>query len=341
MTWLLALALMQSLPSGFDANHAAGEKLAREGKPAEAVPFLERAFRANPVHQANAYDLGLVYLQAGQLDKARAHVRALLAKDPRADLHNLLGAIEEAANNPDEAGRQYQEAAQKDPAEKHLFDFGAFMLKYNQLEPSVQIFRFGVEKYPKSARLWSGLGVVLYSKGEYDAAVESLCQAVDLDPKDARPLFFLQKMYDVSPKLAGEVRGRLARFVELYPNNGPANYYYAMSLWKRWSGEVEPSNLAEVERLLKRSIAQDPAFGDAHLNLGILYEESNRLPLAVSSYEQAVKRMPESDTAHFRLGKAYLRAGRTAEGRREMDLYKTLHDRRIAAPVVENTTPPK
>lgn len=55
------------------------------------------------------------------------------------------------------------------------------------------------------------------------AAVQSLCQAVDLNPADAKALSVLGKMYDISPETADEVTKRLARFVELYPDSSQTN----------------------------------------------------------------------------------------------------------------------
>ena len=62
-------------------------------------------------------------------------------------------------------------------------------------------FQYGVQKYPRSAKMTVGLGVALYAEGKYDDAVRTLCAAVDLDPTDPKPFQFLGKVSTVSPRL--------------------------------------------------------------------------------------------------------------------------------------------
>ena len=90
--------------------------------------------------------------------------------------------------------------------------------------------------------------MALYSLRRYDEAVERLCQAVDLDPRDTKALDFLGKMHDISPQYASHVAERLAHFVELYPTNAAANYYYALTLGNRG------------ESYLQKAVQLDPGF---------------------------------------------------------------------------------
>src|SRR5262249_34744474 len=82
-------------PRNFDANHDLGELYARSGKIATSVPFFEQAQRSNPSSYDNGYDLSLAYLQVGRKSDARQLVYNLLRQKSSAELHNLLGEIEE------------------------------------------------------------------------------------------------------------------------------------------------------------------------------------------------------------------------------------------------------
>ena len=119
---------------------------------------------------------------------------------------------------------------------------------------------------------------------QYDEAVEALCGGVDLDPDDPRPLTFLGLMHDVSPALSDKVTQRLAHFVEIYPRNAAANYYYAISLWKRTSGEDAAGRLPKVEALLKEAVRLDPRLAEAHFQLGLLHQEQSNLPSAIREF---------------------------------------------------------
>ncbi len=71
---------------------------------------------------------------------------------------------------------QYETAAHMDPSESNLFDWGSELLIARTLAPAIEVFQHATERYPKSPRLVIGLGMALYSRGNYDDAVKSLLQ---------------------------------------------------------------------------------------------------------------------------------------------------------------------
>jgi tetratricopeptide (TPR) repeat protein len=216
------------------------------------------------------------------------------------------------AQDIDETARQLEHAARLDPSENNLFELGSYLLQHNGFTPGFTVFDYGVGRYPKSARLRVGLGVALYSLRRYDEAVERLCQAVDLDPTDTKALDFLGKMYDISPQYASRVAERLARFVELYPRNAAANYYYGLSLGSRG------------ESYLEKAIQLDPAFTDAHYHLGIVLEGAGESGKAIVQYETVIKQRPGFSQAHYRLARLYRKAGKMDLARQEFAILKTL-----------------
>lgn len=289
-------------------------------KSAEAIPIFEKAYQRDPSDYVNGYNLALAYLQSGNTAKSRKVLAALLSREDKAELHNLLADVEEAEGHVDEAARQYEIAARMDPSEKNLLDLGSDLDLHRGFEPALKVFEFGAERYPQSAKLRVGLGVARYSLGQYDAAVEALCQAVDLDPGDIKALDFLGKMYDVSPRYADEVTKRLARFVRIYPRSAAANYYYALSLRKR----ARPSESNGAEQFLLRAVALKPDFADAHFELGMLYEEQSQNFEAVREYELAVKLRSDFAKAHYHLARLYRKAGREALARKEFRAFEAL-----------------
>src|ERR1039458_6979107 len=54
-----------------------------------------------------------------------------------------------------------------DPSEKNLFDLGTDLLRHQAYRPALTLFRYAAGKYPQAARLQVGLGVSLYSTGNY------------------------------------------------------------------------------------------------------------------------------------------------------------------------------
>lgn len=215
-------------------------------------------------------------------------------------------------------------AAQRDPSEPNLFELASTLASVEQYVEAEKFFRFGIERYPKSARLHIGLGVALHGQRQYDEAVQSLCAGVDIDPKDTRALYFLSKMYDVSPVLAEDVLKRLGQYVALYPQNPAAHLYYALSFWKSRNGRESEKDLAVVDQHLFRAIELDPTFPESHLQMGLLRERQNRNADAASAFREAVKQNPQFTTAWYRLGQALTRQGKSQEAEAAFRRYREL-----------------
>src|SRR5256884_4437276 len=128
-------------PRNFDTNHNLGEAYIRYGKIADAVPFLEKAQQINPSSYDNGYDLSLAYIQIGRLADARQLIQDLLKRKNAAELHNLLGEVEEKNGKFVEAENEYGTAAHMDPTESNLFDWGSELLLHRTLGPAVEAFQ--------------------------------------------------------------------------------------------------------------------------------------------------------------------------------------------------------
>jgi len=124
-------------PANFDPNHNLGEFYVRSGKVPAAIPFLAQAQKINPSSYDNGYDLSLAYVLTGRLTDARLLVQDLLKKKNSAELHNLLGEIEEKDGKFVEAANEYETAAHMDPSESNLFDWGSELLIHRTLAPAI------------------------------------------------------------------------------------------------------------------------------------------------------------------------------------------------------------
>lgn len=308
-------------PADFDANHRLGKWLADNGRAREALPFLERAAQIEPGDYVNACELAGAYADSGEYERARREVRALLARQEKAELHHLLGDIEEKMGIPLEAVQEYQRAADLDTSESNLFDWGAELLMHRAVEPAIEVFTQGHRLFPRSTRMLVGLGVASYARGSYDQAARRLGEASDLNPDDPNPYMFLGKMLRVGTVQSEGVVERLGRFARLQPENALANYYYALGLWKRRKGPDDIENLARAESLLKKALELDPKLGAAHLQLGILYSDRKDFPEAISAYQRAIEASPRLEEAHYRLAQAYTRTGEKLKAQQELQLH--------------------
>ena len=332
-------AAVEREAGSFDANHRLGKFLLDHGKPQESLAYLERASQVKPGDHENAYLLALAYAGTGQYQQARTKARALLiieekagpglskpdqAQPDQASLHHLLGDIDEKLGDPVEAVGEYQRAAELNPTESNLFDWGAELLLHRAVEPAIEVFSKGNRLFPHSARMLVALGVAWYSNGSYDQAARRLCEASDLDPGDPQPYLFLGKIQSVETTQSECTGERLKRFVTLQPGNALAHYYYGVNLWKRRKGPDDAESVTQAESLLRRAVELDPKLGVGYLQLGVLYSERRDFSRAIASYQDAVRASPELEEAHYRLAQAYKRTGEKAKAEEELQRYNQI-----------------
>ncbi len=318
-------------PQGYEPNHNLGEFYVHSNKLEEAIPCLEKAQQAQPNSYENGYDLALAEVEAGKYAAAKDLIQSLLRLQNQADLHALLGEINEKTGHFIESAREYQQAAQMDPSENNIFAWGLELLLHHTLEPAVQVYTRGAQLYPQSSRMQVALGIALFSRTHYDRAIQAFCRAIDLAPGDPRPYAFLGQVYDIAPHQADQVTHRLAQFVKVAPNDPRAYFYYAMSLWKGERIQSSPEQIAQVESLLKKATELDPGYAAAHLQLGILESQQTRLPDAIAQYRLAIKSDPRVADAHYRLAQALVRSGQRQEAQEEFKTFNNLHIQETAA----------
>ena len=326
--WRAALALE---PQDYTANRNLARLYLQQGRLQSALPLLESARRIRPTAKDNNYDLALTYTLSNNLSAARNLIEGLLHEGDSGELHSLLGRVDEQGGKYIEAANEFELAAHMDPSEDTLFAWGSELLLHRAYEAAIQVFEQGTKRYPDSPRLWVGLGMSYYSRGEYEPSIRSLLSAADLNAQDPRCYLFLSKAYLSSPSQAEEVIERFRHYAELRPQDSMAQYYYAMSLWKGRRANATAIDYSAVEGLLQKAVRLDPKNAEAHLQLGILYSDQHQDAKALPEYQQALRLNPASADAHFRLARYYLRVGAKEKAQVELDRFKDLQAQHQAA----------
>jgi tetratricopeptide (TPR) repeat protein len=323
-------AAATSEPGSFEANHRLGEFYLRTSRYSDAVPPLETADRIDPTNGGNEYDLALACQGIGDFAKARDHVQQLLAHEQNADLHRLLGALDEESGDSLSAVREDEIAVRLDPSEQNYFQWGSELLLHRAVQPATEVFSNGAKAHPKSARMLAALGAALFAGGHDDEAALRLCDASDLNPSDPAPYVFLGKIEMAAPSPLICAEPRLARFVQQQPGNALANYYYAMAIRKGQQWSENSGGFQQVEALLTKAVTIDPKFDDAYLQLGLLYSTKHDFEKAAGFYAKAIAIDPQLSDAHYQLGVAYARIGEPAKSRQEFQLYAQLKQQQAA-----------
>lgn len=317
--------VVQMEPQSYDANHNLGEFYIQTGRLSSAIPFLGRAQEIDPSAHNNGYDLALALDQTGQLEEASEQIHKLISLRDSAELHSLLGEVEEKSRNYVSSAAQYEQAARMDPSEQNILNWGAELLLHQTFAAAIEVFQVGTVRFPQSAQLHSGLGIALYGAGQIDEAVRAYLRASNLAPSDPLPLTFMGKACDgASPDLAVQIRSRLQGFVSRHSKSAELNYDLAVCLWRGNPIDSNPELASQIESLLKHSLTLDPNYADAYFQLGNLYSERHSYEEAIAQYDRALKVNPNSANFHYRLGQALARAGNSARAQEEFTIFDRL-----------------
>jgi tetratricopeptide (TPR) repeat protein len=308
-------------PRSFEANYLLGKQLDEDGKAREAIAYLNHAHELQPGNYDSSYELALANAQAGNLESARDEAQALLQQADKAELHHLLADVQEKLGDSLAAVHEYERAADLDPRESYIFDWGSELLLHHAPEPAVDVFTRGNQLFPHSVRMLIALSAAWFSRGSYEQAARRICEASDLDPNDPMPYLFMGKMQSAEHDPSEQIVDKLRRFVALQPESAEANYYYAVALWRLRGASQDAAPAAQVESLLNRATHLDLKFAAAYLQLGILHAEEKDYPQAISDYEQAIQLDPKMEDAHYRLAQAYRQTGDAGKSAAELQVY--------------------
>ncbi|MGA7109296.1 MAG: tetratricopeptide repeat protein [Terracidiphilus sp.] len=323
-------AALASAPASFDANHELGTFYLDHGRYSEAASLLQKAFQIDSSQARNELDLARACEELGDIAAAREHIEHLLDSGANAETHRVAGEIYEKAGQPLLAVREFERAVRLDPSEQNYFEWGTELLFHRAVWQAKEVFEGGVKVYPRSSRLLTSLGAVLFAGALYDEAELRLCEASDLDPESRETYLFMGKIEIAAPHPLECADTRLARYAQAHPENALANYFYAMAIWKQHGSALDAVTRQEVEALLTKTVTVDPSCSDGYLQLGNLSSSQNNFAKAVEFYTRALAANPQSSDAHYRLGVAYDRLGERGKAERELALHDKIEKEQAA-----------
>lgn len=192
-----ALAMTED-PADIEAIQMRGLTLYRLGRPAEAIPYLERVRQWTPNANADAnYVLGLCYLNSQRIDEARAAFAAQYGVEPASAAAYLLVAqmllradmTEPASQNALKA----LEISPKIPLAHFLL--GEVFLAKSDTENALKHFELERSVNPAYAAVYDRLGDVYTKSEKYQLAQESLSKAISLDQSSTGPFIQMGKVF--------------------------------------------------------------------------------------------------------------------------------------------------
>lgn len=297
-----------------------GSALLESGLAKQAVVELDAAVNGDPSDVKNIVLLARAYQQQKDLPEAGRVLESAIARGVQAaPIYAALADVYEATGHVENAIPAMLRATQLDP-KSEAYRFRYAMLLTDTLAPQAAVIRLqkALAEFPNSPRLWFAMGLAQFQDNKNEAASRAFLHALVLDPKMS-PAFAYLGMIDVDLGKIPEAIDQYQKALAIDERSAVNHYLIA----EAWTKLTSPDN-GRTEEHLRRALALDPQFQQAHLALGKLYFRTNRLPDAVAELEEVVKADPKLAEAYYQLGRAYMRLKRKEDAQAAMTKFEQL-----------------
>lgn len=271
--------------------------------PEEAGPLYEKAYALDPERGDVLLVAVTSYLAAGQRDAARAaQSRAQQARPDDPWVHVAAGRIAEDEERAPDAIAAYQKALAtlRDDADLQR-RIGSLYLKTGDSAGAQKYLAAGVSDPNTPPEVLYNYAVSLIRDQKYNLAVGPLRRAVKEAP---------------GMTAAWSALGTCLRQTERYDEAAEAYrralegerdprvlFNFALSLSRAGKGD-------EAITAYQEAVALDPAFKEAHYNLGKALYDAKRYEEAIASLQAALQLDPEAYATYFMLGLTHYQLGR-------------------------------
>lgn len=300
-----------------------GAMLSAAGFHGECAEVLKKAVENDPGKADLYYDLALAQFRAGQLDGALESAGRSRSLHDGAALEGLIGDIQEARGSSLEAVHSYQAAVALAPdQEQYHLALGFELLRHATFEPALTVFERAAERFPKSSRAQTAVGLTHYFLEQYPEAVRALLEASRIDPKSELAVDYLgeiQLQQPVTPDPAAI--DQICRYPRAHPGSGAAEAYCAALRLRveHDRGAAGPS--VDVMQDLRLAARKAPDDATARCSLGQALEWSRQWQEAENEMEACLRLRPDSVEGHYRMANIARHLGQTERAEQEVRLH--------------------
>ena len=245
--------------------------------------------------------------RSGDLDRAAALCRELLAEDPfHVDALHLLGALASRTGDRDAAAGHLRQAISVAPRRADLHHtLGQVLHAAGRLQEAAVSFRKAVELDPSFARAHHNLAEALRAAGALDAAEASYRQALAVGGPSGDTLAALGETLHAMDR-AGEAVDVLRRAVQTVPDR-PAVHAELADAFQTLG------RLDEAVEAYQAALALEPRLGRALYGLGCAQLALKRFADAAGTFGKVLAAGAEHAPTCHNLAKAVFQLGRVTE----------------------------
>ena len=271
------------------------------GRIDDAIELYENAIALDEPLPGTQFQLGVIYTQRKQYEKAETAFRQALHADPQmASAHYQLGLM-------------YARLGQRDRAAAELDtfrDLEAQLVLEREAQRAIRGSRKGVAL--------SNLGWEYVRAGKYEEALGHFERAIWHDDTIAEAhsgLGFTLVMQDRVEEADAAFEAALNRNTEL------ASTHYGVGLVsvKRAQASGDRSHYEAAVQAFRTAVNVEPSAVDAWVNLGTVLAELSMDDEALAAFERVVAIDPERHPVRIRIARTCLRLGRVDDAREHLD----------------------
>ena len=316
-------ALAKAHPSNPEPLAHMGLLEARQEHYAQAVLLYRKALALDPKMPGLRLNLGLALFKDGQYKDAIQIFDPLLKAQPPSSpeidrLSILIGMSYYGLGQYVQAIPYLKQAASHDAQNLPLrLTLAHSCLLSKQYQCVLDAYHEILALNAESAEADMLVGEALDEMKDSTGAIQEFRAAIQVNPKEPNVHFGLGyllwtlKQYDEAAK---EFQTEL----DSDPEHIQALLYLA-------DCEIQMQQMQAAEPLLTKALKLNPASSMGHLDLGIVYVETDRKEDAMRELRMATKLAPQDVAAHFRLAQLYRSIGKAAEAKAEFDKAKSIN----------------
>ena len=307
-----------------EAYRRLGRIYTAQGNYQASVTALESAMAARPEATDALVDLAIAYFHTKQYAKGIEPLqRAIAANTQNAAAHHLLGKTHFMMGQFDKAELELQETLKLTPGDYDAeYTLGLTFLKRRDVAKARQLYEGMAQRLGNRPALRVLIGRAYRETGFLPESIEEFKKAIELNPSFPRVHYYLGLTY-LYKDGAARIPDAIEEFkIELAANPDEffANFY--LGILYIMERKFEPAI-----GLLQKAAQKQPNNPDPYFHLGQAYQGAGKHKEAIEVLEKTIALNPslahndyQVTTAHYRLGQSLLKAGRTAEGEKHLQI---------------------
>lgn len=286
-------------PNNADLHYEKAMHLLTSNMTERAKTSLKKAIQVNPQHALAHFSLGKIYKGDKEYKDAYNHFK-LAARYDENNPEYLMNLTETAyyAGKKELAMKSVKQALKLEPDNAKLLEMaGSLYIQDGQEKKAEETLLKALRINSKCERCHEHLGTIYFNRTDYTKAITYFKRAVQKNPTNDAALVLLGN--------ALAIKGNKKQALTYYDKAYTANTKNDEALYKVVSINIDLKMLKKAEAAIRRKTTTKKT-GWVHLANARVLEATGNSQIAMTSYNAALKLIPQSSDAHLGLGRIYL-----------------------------------